>query len=393
MNPVRNQTHNLQNKPRISNGVKVLMIGSDRNIFKEHSEARRRIAEYGTLVEELHIVVLSTRIRNQESGIRNEKISLNVRVYPTNSISRWLYLFDAYRIAKKIIHNSSFLIHDSLITCQDPFECGFAGWCAARKFGISLQLQIHTDFLSPYFSSESLLNKIRIRIARFIIPRATRIRVVSERIKKSLVSRFTLHASRIDVLPIFTDTEKIKNAPVRIDLRKKYPQFDFIALMASRFTKEKNIPLAISAMAEVVKKYPRAGLIIVGDGPEKKNYESGIRNYELEDNIIIENWTDDLASYYKTADVFLITSDYEGYGRTAVEALAAGLPVVMTDVGIAGEFIINGENGLVVPVGDAHALADAIGRIISGEANIRAALPKMPTKEEYLAAYQASWMM
>ncbi|MBI1755190.1 glycosyltransferase family 4 protein, partial [Candidatus Azambacteria bacterium] len=206
----------------------------------------------------------------------------------------------------------------------------------------------------------------------------------SERIKKSLVSRVKIHISKIDVLPIFVDVEKIGSAPVKTDLRKKYPQFDFIALMASRFSREKNIPLAIEAFTEVVKKHPRAGLVIVGDGPEESNYETG-------QNIVVEKWTDDLLSYYKTADVFLLASDYEGYGRTAVEALAAGLPVVMTDAGIAGEVVKDGENGLVTPVGDARAFADAILRIREKRVTLKARMPFSFSKEDYLKRYKDSW--
>ena len=169
-----------------------------------------------------------------------------------------------------MFHVSRFTFHDWLVTAQDPFETGLAGWLIARKNNTPLQLQIHTDFASPYFKQESFLNRIRVMLAWFLIPRATRIRVVSERIKDSLVSRFTFHVSRIDVLPIFIDTERLENAPIKTDLRKKYQQFDFIVLMASRLTKEKNIPLAIEAFTEVIKKHPRAGLVIVGKGPREK---------------------------------------------------------------------------------------------------------------------------
>ena len=62
----------------------------------------------------------------------------------------------------------------------------------------------------------------------------------------------------------------------------------------------------------------------------------------------MEPWTDDPFSYYKTADLFLLTSNYEGYGMAVVEAMAAGCPVIMTDVGLAGEVLIDKKDGLVV---------------------------------------------
>ncbi|MBI1755217.1 hypothetical protein HYR65_02955, partial [Candidatus Azambacteria bacterium] len=133
--------------------MNVLMISTDRNIFKEGSEARARMARYGALADELYIIVLTRR----RAGCAQTQIASNVRVYPTDSRSRWRYVFDAARIGKK-------LVAPTLVTAQDPFECGLAGWRVARHFKAPLQLQIHTDFLSPYCLRESFLNKIRVRI-------------------------------------------------------------------------------------------------------------------------------------------------------------------------------------------------------------------------------------
>jgi len=285
-----------------------------------------------------------------------------------------------------------------LISSQDPFECGMAGWFLKKKFDIFLQLQIHTDFLSPYFWRDSLLNKIRVLLAKFLIPRANCFRVVSGRIKKSLLSTFHILPSKIFVLPIFVDIEKIKKTAIKTDLHKKYPQFDFIILMASRLTAEKNIGLAIEAMKRVAKIHPKTGLIIVGEGSKEKNLKSQISNLKINENIIIENWTDDPISYYKTANLFLLTSDYEGYGRTVVEAMASGCPIIMTDVGLAGEVLIDKKDGLVVSVGDKKKLAEVILKLIEN-LELRAELVRnsqktmnfWPTKEEYLEAYRTSW--
>lgn len=384
--------------------MKILSIGSDRGLFDERSAVRQRIIEYGSLVEELHIVVLvrSSELKTQNFG--------NVFLYPTNSRSRWLYVFDAARMGKKIMSAPG----QWLITTQDPFESGLAGWLIGKKFNAPLQLQVHADFLSPHFRAESFLNRIRVLLAKFLIPRADCIRAVSERIKNSL-ARFTRYSLPITILPIFVDVKKIQETEIKISLREKYPQFNFIILMASRLTKEKNIGLAIEAMAEIVKKRPKTGLIIAGEGPELQNLKSpacarpacrtgrasaGRQISKLKiDNIKIEDWTDDLISYYKTADLFLLTSNYEGFGRTAVEAMAAGCPVIMTDVGLAGEFLINGESGLIVPVGDKEKLSEAILRLmenpelradIAGKAGKKIA--SRPAKEEYLKAYLACWL-
>ncbi|MEK7520151.1 MAG: glycosyltransferase [Patescibacteria group bacterium] len=362
------------------------MIGTDRNIFKEGSEARNRMVEYGTIVDELHIVVFSKR--NDQILNQKIKISNNSFVYSTHSSSRFLYMLDAKRIAEGVIENWDLKIGNFVITAQDPFETGLVGWLVARRYTLPLQLQIHTDFLSPYFAHESLLNRVRVFCAKFLLPRASCVRVVSERIKESLKNDRLKTTPA--VLPIFVDAEAICRAPVRTDLHAQYPQFDFITLMASRLTKEKNIPLAVDAIREVVKKHPKAGLIIVGGGPEKERLKLLATRYSLLANIVFEPWTDDLVSYYKTADVFLLTSNYEGYGRTVVEALAAGCPVVMTDTGVAGDIVKNNENGFIVPVGDCAALVAALVKVREKRVHLEPRVPQQ-TKDDYLRAYQHAW--
>ena len=386
--------------------MKIISIGSDRNLFNEGSAVRTRIVEYGELVEEMHIVTF-----NQKSKLEKQNFG-NIYLYPTNSRNRWFYVFDAVKIGREIIKNfqpkadqpraEKSQIKNSrdniLVSSQDPFECGLAGYFIAKKFKIPLQIQIHTDFLNRYFWKESLLNKIRTRLAKFLIPRAGCIRVVSDRIKKSLISSFEIHASRIVVLPIFVDVRKIQEAEIKTDLRQKYPQFDFIILMVSRFTKEKNIGLAIETITKIVKKYPKTGLIIAGDGPEREKLKLQITNCKLQKNVILEPWTDDLESYYKTADLFLLTSNYEGYGMAVVEAMAAGCSVVMTDVGLAGEILKNGENGFVIPVSDKQGLERAILELIDNRKLSQKFIQKskeiiacFSSKEKYLRNYYESW--
>ncbi|MBU1091654.1 hypothetical protein KKA27_02235, partial [Patescibacteria group bacterium] len=103
------------------------MISTDKGIFDEKSEVRQRIIEYGRLAEKLDIVVFN--IKNLELPYTHDReymvISENVRIYPTNSRSRWFYLFDAIKIGKKIEK-------PDLVTSQDPFECGLAGWRLAK---------------------------------------------------------------------------------------------------------------------------------------------------------------------------------------------------------------------------------------------------------------------
>jgi glycosyltransferase involved in cell wall biosynthesis len=367
--------------------MKVLSIGSDKNLFREKSAVRQRMIEYGSIAEELHIIVFCKKGEFSET-----RISDNVYLYPTNSSSKLFYFWDAAAIGKKRIKDPD----QWLIMTQDPFEAGLAGYLIKRKINVRLQIQVHGDFASPYFAGESFLNRIRVSLATFLLPKADGIRVVSGRIGQSL-KNYSLKKEPV-IFPIYVDIKKTQETEIKTDLHQKYPQFDFIILMASRLAKVKNIDLAIEAMSEIVKAYPKTGLIIVGRGEEENKLKSKTKNLALSKNINFEPWNEDLASYYKTADLFLLSSNHEGYGLTIPEAMAAGCPVIMTDVGCAGELVKDGFNGLVLPVNDKEALIEDIKRLIS-EPGLREKLKvngletvkKLPTKEEYFDLYKNSW--
>lgn len=382
--------------------MKVLMLSTDASILESGSESWHRMKDYGTLTDRLDIIVCTAGPEKPEL-----KISETTRAIPTNSRSKLLYVPDIVRAAKKAYperaDKPASRVAGLSVTSQDPFETGLAGWLIARRLRAKLQLQVHTDFLSPYFSRESLKNRIRVMLAKWLLPKADGIRVVSERIKRSIIN-LGLPEAKIIVLPIFVDVVKIQSERITVDLHKKYPQFDFIILMASRLELEKNVRLAIDAMKEIVKKYPKTGLVIVGSGSLKKELERQVRELDLEDNVKFEGWISDLEtyiSYYRTSDAYLLCSNYEGYGLVLIIAASAGLPIITTDVGVAGEMKIK-DSGLVVRVCDKQAIVDKIITLRSDE-NLRKGLrlrakefvteQEFKTKEEYLKRYKQSWEM
>lgn len=320
------------------------MLSGDSSVLKSDSPAGQRMKEYRSILGELDVLLCQGSLLSFIFGFgRGFKLM-------------WEKRFD-------------------VITAQSP-EHWFLAWILSRFFKVPWQMQIHTDIFSPYFAQHSMLNKTRVFLAKFLISRASGIRVVSERIKEStLRTKGAGSRTKISVLPIFVDHQKIKNSSVKTDLHQKYPG-KFIILMASRLSKEKNIGLAIEAMRDIGNKIL---LLIVGDGPEKENLRLG-------DNIVFEGWTDDLASYYKTCDLFLLTSNYEGYGMTLVEAAAAGAKIISSDVGIAPE-ILEPEN--IFKVGHKDDLVAKLKLAIDGKLSPSKSF-LIQTKEEYLRLYKES---
>lgn len=153
-------------------------------------------------------------------------------------------------------------------------------------------------------------------------------------------------------------------------------------LTVGRFKPQKNHKLLIQAFKKLLRTTD-AELMIVGMGSLEAETAAFARKEGLADRVLFPGHFEDVAPFYKAADLFVLSSDYEGFGNVIVEALAFGLPVVSTDCHSGpAEILDRGVYGTLVPVGDADALAEgmaeALGRDHDNETYIRRAADFSP---------------
>ncbi|MDP3779160.1 MAG: glycosyltransferase [bacterium] len=329
--------------------MKLLMISGDKGIMDEKSDVRRRMQAYARMCDELHIVVLASRVHaDHREG--------NLFLYPVsgNAVIR---RFAAYSTARRIASQRKM----DVITAQSPDELGLIAYLVARSFGIALQLQVHTDILSPWYRRAGIIPRMKYVLARYLLPRASCVRVVSWRIADSLSRELHIQPSAVSVVPIALDMHKFASSKSSKSKGRNGDNASCTIVSAGRYVeKEKNFSMLIRAMVRVAEKYPRAKLVIVGDGPDKEYYQSLISALRLGRNVFLEPWRTDIEAILPSFDLFALPSYIEGWGMAVVEAMAVGVPVVMTDVGVAGEIVHDRVNGRVVPVGDQEAFAQAL---------------------------------
>lgn len=364
--------------------MKVLMISTDRKILDSGSVVSERMREYADVFGELHIVVFCLASNTKDNIL---KLSPSCFVYPTRSRSKISYIFDAIRIGSKILSGFAFPASDSVVTTQDPFETGIVGLLLAKRHALRLNVQIHTDFHSPYFVQGSLLNRIRRIIAGCVLPRATSVRAVSERIKSSLPK-----LSNVSVVPIYSEV-----ASVSITATDRFPQFDKVVLMISRLEKEKDIVSALKAFAVVEKSFKNIGLVIAGSGSMEALLTRLSHELGVGEKVMFLGWRDEaeLSTIRASSDVFLSTSLYEGYGLSLIESARAGLPIVSTDAGIALDLLSN--DVLAVPR-DVDAIARLLIEALQHPQRFtvsRDAIAQVayPSKAEYLLSLKKSLLV
>ncbi len=143
-----------------------------------------------------------------------------------------------------------------------------------------------------------------------------------------------------------------------------------LVLAVGRFSREKGHADLVEAAGILRRDEPALSfkLVLVGDGPERPCVESRARELGVGGEVIFAGHTDDVRPYYAAADVLALPSHSEGSPNVLLEAMAAGLPVVATDVGGVSEIVADEESALLVAPREPRALASALGRMLSDRA-------------------------
>lgn len=330
----------------------ILMFSGDPSAAEYGTDTRNRLEEYAHECGTFDVIVPVSRGKQEDNSER-------VYIHPVHG-NPFLRLWNTYHLAKKLARTT----HFSLITAQAADEIGLVAYIVAKKYKISLQYQVHTDVFGFSYRMASVKWHIRSHLASFLLPKADCIRVVSERIARSLEMRLGITAERVSILPIFTDRNYFEKG-ADVAPPEYFLKHSCVLLGVGRFIdKEKNFSMLLHQMPDILAIRPDALLVLVGTGPDEERYRQTIQKMGLKNHVILEPWQSDLRPFYRNAHALIIPSRFEGWSRAAVEAAASSLPVIMTDVGLAGEVIKNEENGFVIPVGDKDALVGAIRKLI-----------------------------
>lgn len=152
---------------------------------------------------------------------------------------------------------------------------------------------------------------------------------------------------------------------------KENPQShtDFTVLCASRLSRRKGFNYAIEAFAKIYKKYPQLKMIIAGgEGNAETELREQVKEMKLEDRITFTGFVTpntDFIKYHHLSDVFVFPSLNEGMSNNMLEAMASGMPIIMTPTGGAEELIKEGKNGYIINFKDADDIAEKLEKLIN----------------------------
>lgn len=185
---------------------------------------------------------------------------------------------------------------------------------------------------------------------------------VSSRFKEMLVS-FGINKDKITAIYNGIDFNIPNQPPITRD-NLNLLESDFVVIMIARLSPVKGHILALQAIKELKKEFPFIQLLLVGDGPIRKELELKAKEFEIQSNIQFLGHQEHIHSLLSLADVEILTSYSESFPLVILEAARAKVPVITTDVGGVRDLITDNSLGRVIPVNDTEALISALKEYI-----------------------------
>lgn len=236
----------------------------------------------------------------------------------------------------------------------------------ARRRGVPVVSSFHTHFVS-YFRYYRLgaLEAAGWRLLRSFYAGCEAVFAPSPAILRELAKQGILHA---ELWSRGVDTDRF--SPLRRDesLRARIPGEGPVILFVGRLVKEKDVGDVVAVSHRLLAQGIAHRMVLVGDGPMRRALQRRLPSACF----VGHQQGDALARWYAAADMFFFPSTTETFGNVVLEALASGLPAVVSDWGGPQDLVLDGETGFICPGKDIEAFAGALGWLVANAAPRRA---------------------
>jgi glycosyltransferase involved in cell wall biosynthesis len=215
-------------------------------------------------------------------------------------------------------------------------------------------------------------------IFRYVYRQAHQVIAISDAVKKAIVELGEVPLEKVSV--IYNPVSSVQGSGFKV---QRSANSDFIFVTTCRLVPIKNLERLIESFARLVKANPdrELGLKIVGDGPERKSLELLIQNLELSGQVELLGFQSDVWPFLQASDAFVLPSLQEGSSVSLAEAMSAGLPSIVTQVGGASEILGDSHSGILIDPLDAHSIQSAMQEVLDLSPEERQVLGERAKKE------------
>lgn len=334
--------------PRIIGGISRVVYDLSKRLIKDGHEVYVVTYKEGNLPE-----------YEDDKGVQVYRVD-NYMINPNNFID-WVMQLNFNMVAKAteiikkdgnfdVIHAHDWLVTYAAKTLKNSYKTPLVATVhateAGRNGGIFDETQRYindAEWLLTYESAEVIVN--------------------SKFMKNDLQRLFGLPYEKINVISNGININTYSGIEKDYDFRRKYAaDTEKIILFMGRLVHEKGVQHLISAMPKILEKYNNIKLVIAGKGGMIDELKAQTESMGLNEKVYFTGYLNSkqVSKMYKCADISVFPSTYEPFGIVALEAMLAGVPTVVSDIGGLNEIVNHGEDGLKSYAGNSNSLADSI---------------------------------
>jgi glycosyltransferase involved in cell wall biosynthesis len=354
--------------------IETMTTGLAGNLAPRQTVVRKKIVfvtrtyEYGGA--EKHLIDLLNRMRQPGLQITvlcfgldpfTERLSpdsdLVIRTLRTtpNSLFRWTSLFRSARVDTVVfVHGWSWNLH---------WIAPIGAWLARVPKRYAIQHLVIWGIRKKTLAHRILQGVFRYANLKISAATLHTTICVSDAVKNALVQRYgfpekkmrTIHngVSLSEFVPSHADG-------LRIRAKYRLSADEFLLVCAARLSEQKGIDILLDAMARVLERGISCKCFIVGDGPLREKLLQQAQQLGLTGSVFFTGFCEDIRPYLHASSAFVMTSHREGLPLAILEAMACGLPCIVTDVGGNSEAVVHKTTGLLIPAGSTVAAVEAI---------------------------------
>ncbi len=338
--------------------TRVLFISTNPQLLNPTQQSLDGYVDIKDLFEEVHILILRNGIPPKYPVLR---VASNVWLYTASSKYWWQTPFSGLKMAEEQLAFAAGFRPD-LIVARDPFESAVVAIRLAKKFKRQTQLHIVDDFRSVEFLRRGKANFWRRFLTLYTLGKFDSVRTATHNLKKLIGSKYNV--ADLKTLPRLQNYEGLIKANPVIDVRSKYHQFSIIMLYVGELTYESALWQVIDS-ASFALRNERVGLIIIGNGPAKSEFEKRVKVHGIEKQVVFVSKVEDLASYLKAATM-LIVPDTDGVSEEVVlKGAAAGAPLVVVTTEQRSDIFTHGESAFLCEPEDVQDMTDRINDLLN----------------------------
>lgn len=310
--------------------------------------------------------LVAGRLARGEDSMSYVAEELGVEVVPLGELHREVSPFYDPVAVRRLVHEIRRVRPHILHT--HTAKAGAVGRAAAMLAGGARPpVVVHTfhgHVLRGYFGP--IRTKLFREIERALARHTTRLIAVSPQVRDDLVELGVAPAEKFSVIRLGIDLEsRVLTQDRREEFRQHVgiPEERFVVGWIGRMTAIKRVPDILTSFKLLLDRGVDATLCLVGDGPDRESAELLAKELGIAGHVIWPGYQRDVSPYYALFDAFVLPSANEGTPVVAIEALAAGRPIVATRVGGVPDVVTEGEDGYLVAVGDVEAIAESLERL------------------------------